>query len=183
MDSDYFYAITSSTYPEWRLSSGFQRLAIFTRGVNSLEMTDAASSEPDAEGIWMSVMVNNCLQTGSRADPPPLKITGRLIYRGAPDAEPSCGRDNVRFCCLHCTGGKFAVVIATSRTIFVHVSAPRRFMKNHILAALQELPAFSFPAVPEAAVAIASVGLWFKTTLPHSRLLSAEIGKYISLLM
>lgn len=107
-------------------SSGFQRLAIFTRGVNGLEMTEAAPSEPDAEEIWMSVMVNNCLQTGSRADPPPLKIPGRLIYRGAPDAEPSRGRDNVRFCCLHCMGGKFAVVITTSRTIFVHVSAPRR---------------------------------------------------------
>lgn len=146
-------------------------------------MTDAASSEPDAEGIWISVKVNNCLQTGSRADPPPLKITGRLIYSSAPDAEPSCERDNVRFCCLHCTRGKFAVVITTSRTIFVHVSAPCRFMKNHILAPLQELPTFSFPAVTEATVAMVSVGRQFKMELPHSRLLSEEKGKYISLLI
>lgn len=38
-------------------------MAVFTYGVNSLEMTDTAYSVPDAEGIWMSVMVNNCLQT------------------------------------------------------------------------------------------------------------------------
>lgn len=103
----------------------------------------------------MSVMVNTCLQTVKKekkvkvqSQPSSIKkITGLLIHCSAPEVEQSFKRDNMRFCCLHCTRGKFAVVITVSSTAFVHISFLRRLYENHLLAQLQDVPAFSLAAV------------------------------------
>lgn len=79
----------------------------------------------------------------------------------APDVEPSFQRDNVTFCCLHCTRGKFAVVITASSTVFVHISSPARLhekLHSHSVAGSSRL--FSLTAVTAAPVTTASVAPW-----------------------